>query len=109
MRSLHGRFSTIFVLREVKSSNSCVEINEALRLLSHVSSTHLVGMTASLPRQALQLLRNADKETAAWPELRREHADARTVPDLVDLVEQVYDVEPHCGRLVRCDNVEIVR
>src|ERR1700730_15419481 len=50
-------------------------------------------------RVASQLLRNADKEAAARAELRREHADARAIPDLVDLVEQVHDIEPHRRRL----------
>ena len=54
-------------------------------------------------------VRNADKEAAAWAELRREDADARAIPDLVDLVEQVHDIEPQRRRLVRRDNVEIVR
>jgi hypothetical protein len=45
---LHAGFSTIFVLRAAKSSNSCVEIKEVLRLLSYISNAHLVDMTASL-------------------------------------------------------------
>src|SRR5260370_25126121 len=51
------------------------------------------------PRRHSQLLRNAGKEASARPELWREHADTGPVPDLVDLVEQVDDVEPHRGRL----------
>src|ERR1700682_173296 len=44
------------------------------------------------------LLRDADKEAASWSELRCEHADAGPVPDLVNLVEQVHDVEAQRGR-----------
>src|ERR1700682_1463305 len=109
IRNLQARFSSIFVLRQAKSSNSCVEIKEGLRRPPYISNTHFAGMTASLRRQASKLLRNADEEAAARPELRREHADAGAIPDLVDLVEQVHDVEPHGRRLVRRDDVEIVR
>ena len=49
MRNLHAGFSTIVVRREAKSSNSCIEIKKALRLLSYISNTHLADMTASLP------------------------------------------------------------
>jgi hypothetical protein len=47
---------------------------------------------------ASQLLRDTGKEAAARPELRREYADARAAPDLVDRVEQVDDIEPQRGR-----------
>src|SRR5450759_5507670 len=56
-----------------------------------------------------EFLRNADKEHAARPELRRKHTDAGAVPDLVDLVEQVDDIEPHRRWLVRRKDVEIMR
>src|SRR5258708_308777 len=55
------------------------------------------------------LLRDAKIEAAGGAELRREHADAGAVPDLVDLVEHVHHVEPQRGRLGRRDNVEIMR
>src|SRR5712664_1812016 len=57
----------------------------------------------------LQFLRNADIETASWSELRSKHSDTRAVPDLVDLVEQVHDIEAYRGRFVRRYNVEFVR
>ena len=46
-----------------------------------------------------QLLRNTKIETATGPELRCEHADARAVPDLVNAIEDIHNVEPQCGRL----------
>src|SRR5882672_775137 len=43
MRNLQARFSSIFVLREGKSLNSCLEIKEFLRLLwSRISNVQLV-------------------------------------------------------------------
>src|SRR5580698_215556 len=49
------------------------------------------------------LFRNAEEETAPRTILRREHADAGSVPELVDGVEQVDDVETnrHRQRIVR--------
>src|SRR6202021_2550545 len=45
------------------------------------------------------LFREAEEEAAARSELRREHAYAGPVPDLVDGVEQVDDVETNGHRL----------
>src|SRR5581483_10167037 len=56
-------------------------------------------VSLSPPTPGSELLRDAAEKSAARPVLRREHADARAVPDLVDLVEHVDDVEPHRGRL----------
>src|ERR1700736_6977839 len=95
MRSLKAPFSRIFFLREAKSSNSCTETSEVLRLISRISIPHLVRMIISPPGQASQLLRDADKEAAARPELRREHPDAGAIPALVAFVEQVNAVERH--------------
>src|SRR5271169_2693002 len=55
------------------------------------------------------LLRQAHIVTAARAELRREHADAGAVTQLVDLVEQVGDVEPHGGGLIVRRPADIVR
>jgi len=47
--NVRARFSIIFVTREGKSSNSCVEINVRLRLpLSYISKIHLVCTIVSL-------------------------------------------------------------
>src|SRR5665213_1202996 len=56
-----------------------------------------------------QLLRNAEKESAARSVLRREYADAGAIPDLVDGVEQVDDVEAQRGRFGGRDDIEVVR
>ena len=53
MRYLKSWFSIIFVLREGKSSNSCIEIKEVLRPLSYISSTHLLCMIAPQSRSGL--------------------------------------------------------
>jgi len=50
--------------------------------------------------KASEFLRNADIVAAAWAELRREHADAGTVAQFVDLVEHIDNVEPQGDRLV---------
>jgi len=51
MRNLHALFSMIFVLREGKSLNSCVEVNVFLRRLSsYISNTHFVSKIAPLQR-----------------------------------------------------------
>lgn len=47
----------------------------------------------------LQLLREAHIETATLAELGREYTDTRSVPELVDFIEQIDDVEPHRQRL----------
>src|SRR6516162_5836139 len=60
-----------------------------------------------LPRS--YFLRNTEIEGPAWPELRGEHTDAGAVPDLIDLVEHVHDIEAQRGRLVWRHDVEIVR
>ena len=52
----------------------------------------------SEPFRSSYLLRDADEVAAAWPELRREHADAACLPDLVDLVKHVDDVETNRHR-----------
>ena len=65
--------------------------------------------SASLRAGRSQLLRNADIIAAARAVLRREHADAGAVAQLVDLVEQVDDVEAHGQRLVVRRPSEIVR
>src|SRR3982074_630368 len=44
-------------------------------------------------------LRNADIETAPRTELRRKHADARPVPDLVNFIKQIYDIKAQCRGL----------
>src|SRR5258708_39674198 len=54
---------------------------------------------ASCACVASYLLRDADVETTTRAELRRKHSDAPPVPDFVDLVEHVHDIEPHRGRL----------
>jgi hypothetical protein len=41
-------------------------------------------------------------------ELRGEHPDPGAVPDLVDLVERVHDIEPQRGRLGRSGQVEVM-
>src|ERR1700722_18744957 len=55
--------------------------------------------TSCRPRRPSQLLRYAEIKAAARPVLRREHADAAAVTELVDLVEQIDNVEPHGERL----------
>src|SRR5262249_10880551 len=55
--------------------------------------THFIFLAP--PQPDSEFLRNAGEESAARSVLRREHADARAIPDLVDLVEHVDDVEPH--------------
>src|ERR1035437_8957672 len=61
-----------------------------------------------------QFLRNSGEKTAAHSELRCEHADARAIPELVDGVEDVHDIEANRNRLpvgdrdlVRDLNIEI--
>src|ERR1700760_2329197 len=56
-----------------------------------------------------QLLRDAEIEAAARSELRRKHADAGAVADLVDGVEQIDDVESQGGRLGGRYPIEVVR
>ena len=58
---------------------------------------------------ASELLRDAGIDAAARAVLRGEDADAGAVADLVDGVEQVDDVEAQRCRLVRSDDVEVVR
>src|SRR6202012_495872 len=60
-------------------------------------------------RDSLELLRYPEIEDAARSELRREHADAGTVPDLVDRIEKVDDVEAQRGAFCRGHPVEIVK
>src|SRR5260370_42697310 len=57
------------------------------------------GLDCELSCVASYLLRDAEIETATRAELGRTHPDAGTVPDFVDLVEHVHDIEPQCGRL----------
>ena len=64
------------------------------------SATGILEFTASA--RSRQRIRGAVRTAART---RR----CRAVPDLVDLVEQVDDVEAQRGRLVRCHDVEIVR
>src|SRR6516165_10952090 len=55
------------------------------------------------------LLRNAEIEGPAWPELRGEHTDTGAVPDLIDLVEHVHDIEAQRGGPGGRHDIEIVR
>src|SRR5580692_5288774 len=50
-------------------------------------------------RPSSDFLREPDEESAASAELRREHADAAAVADLIDLVEEVDHVEAYRERL----------
>src|SRR3954449_3308590 len=58
---------------------------------------------------APKLLRNTEEEAAAWPKLRGEHADPGSVPDFVDRVEQIDDIEPQLRRLHIVEPFELVR
>src|SRR6516164_8760164 len=80
--------------------------NAARRLSSRGAASCLLFGPSLLPRS--YLLRNAEIEGPAWPELRGEHTDAGAVPDLIDLVEHVHDIEAQRGRLVWRHDVEIV-
>jgi glutamine amidotransferase PdxT len=56
-----------------------------------------------------QLLRQAEIVTTARAVLRREHADAGTCAQLVDLVKQIDNIEPRGERLVAWCELEVVR
>ena len=52
----------------------------------------------NLPARPLsEFLRKAAEKAAPWPELRREDTDARSVSDLVDVVEEIDDIEVRLG------------
>ena len=46
-----------------------------------------------------QFLRNPDKIASPLSVLRREYADSRAVPELIDGVEDIHDVKADCDRL----------
>src|SRR6516164_9917565 len=77
------------------------------RLSFRSAASFLLFGPSLLPRS--YFLRNAEIEGPAWPELRGEHTDTGAVPDLIDLVEHVHDIEAQRGRLVWRHDVEIVR
>ena len=47
-----------------------------------------------------KIVRNCPVKSAALAKLRRAHADAAAVAQLIDLVEQVHDIEPDFDRLL---------
>src|SRR4029077_9202821 len=79
------------------------------RRSSRLRSSILVTFCVILFPCRSYLLCNAEKESAPGPELGCEHADARAVPDFVDRVEEVHDVEAEGRGLVWSDDVEVVR
>src|SRR6516162_8413409 len=102
-----------FFLR--RRSSNCLRLLSAKALNTLSSSGTIIPLCNQLVAcQAVvahnsELLRQADKDSTARPELWREHADAAAIAEFVDLIEQVDGVEPDCERLVFRRELEFAR
>ena len=50
--------------------------------------------------KGLEIVRNCSVKSTTLPKLRRTHADAASVAQLIDFVEQIHDIEPDFDRLL---------